>query len=388
MSEMLEYWVWFSQLAELSLRKKLQLLKTFTDPEDLFNSDDPTAKLGDLSLAEKIVRTCRQQNIDILTIWDAGYPEALRNIADPPLVLYCKGVIPPIQKYPVIGVVGTRKATPYGMQSAVTLSRQITQCGGIVVSGGADGVDSFALKGAMEAGGSAIAVLGCGVDVVYPRTNRRLFMDVEENGCLISEYAPGTAPKPWHFPERNRIISGLSDGVLVVEAPEKSGAMITARTAVDQNRDVFVVPGNIDVATCKGSNRLLQEGAYAVFSGWDVVKQYVSLYPETITEKSVPQKRETKKVAQKPVSFDKINIDKEEPNPYSVFVDDRIQSAQQPELTEVEEKLLSCLDRRAMPMDEVAAMAGQTAGNALRILTKMAMRGIVTMHPGKLVSRK
>lgn len=379
---MLEYWVWLSSLKELSLREKSALLERFTDPEEVFRSDHPAAKLGDMAGAEEIVRKCRQQGIDIITLRDPAYPKPLKNVADVPLVLYCKGVMPQFENQPVIGVVGTRKASPYGIQSAATLSTQIVQHGGIVVSGGAAGVDSAALRGAVEAKGTAVAVLGCGVDVVYPRTNRRLFMDVEACGCLLSEYPPGTPPLSWNFPRRNRIISGLSDGVLVVEAPEKSGAMITARTALEQNRDVFVVPGNIDVITCKGSNRLLQEGAYPVFSGWDVVKNYASVYPDTVMEKTGEKKEKTLKVAQKTAFPDKINIDKEEPRPYSVFVEKPL------ELTEEEKKLFDCLDRRARPIDEVAALADQPVGSALSVLTKMAMRGIILMHPGKLFSRK
>ena len=379
---MLEYWVWYSSIKEMPLREKLALLEHFTDPEELFHSDHPAAKLGDMAEAEDIVRKCRREGIDIITFRDTAYPKPLRAIADAPMMLYCKGAVPLFEKHPVIGVVGTRKATPYGVQSAATLSAQIAQHGGIVVSGGAAGIDSAALKGAVGAAGIAVAVLGCGVDVVYPRTNRRLFMDVEACGCLISEYPPGTPPLAWNFPRRNRIISGLSDGVLVVEAPEKSGAMITARAAIDQNRDVFVVPGNIDVITCEGSNRLLQEGAYPVFSGWDVVKNYASVYPDTVVEKLGEKKAKALKVAQKPVLPDKISIDKEAPRTYSVFVE------KPQEMTEEEKRLFDCLDRRARPIDEVAALADQPVGNALSVLTKMAMRGIILMHPGKLFSRK
>ena len=148
------------------------------------------------------------------------------------------------------------------------------------MSGGAAGVDTEAMKGALDAGFPTVGVLGCGVDITYPISNRRFFADVMKNGCLLSEYAPGTGVEKWHFPARNRIISGLSNGVLVVEAPEKSGALNTARHAFTQGRDLFVVPGNLGVDTCAGSNALLRECATAVFSGWAVMKAYADLYPE------------------------------------------------------------------------------------------------------------
>lgn len=386
--EMLEYWVWFALVKAMPLRDKLALLETFSDPEEIYNTEPSLQEYRDLKEAQIIVNKCRRLNIEIITMGDIRYPDRLRYIAEPPLVLYCKGVMPEIRQRPLIGVVGTRRATAYGLQAAETVAGQITDCGGIVVSGGAAGIDSGAVKGAVTHGGPVIVVLGCGVDIVYPRTNRRLFMDVEENGCLLSEYPPGTPPLQWQFPQRNRIISGMSEGVLVVEAPEKSGALITARSAVAENRDVYAVPGNIDLPTFEGSNKLLREGAYLVLSGWDAVKNYAARYPETVHESGIKAPKKMDRVAQKVVLPDKKVVDKKDTKPYSGCVDDYKKDGEAVPSDPEEQLLLSKLDRRAVPIDDVAAEVGQPTASVLRTLTKMAMRGLVTLHPGKLVSRK
>ena len=385
---MLEYWVWFSEVKAMTLHNKLKLLETYSDPEEIYNAEVELQEHRDLKEALTIVNKCRRLNIEIITMSDVRYPHRLKNISDPPIVLYCKGVMPDTESRPLIGVVGTRKATPYGLEAARSVSGQIAACGGIVVSGGADGIDSSAMKGALEQDGTVIAVLGCGVDVVYPRTNRRLFMDAEEKGCLLSEYPPGTPPLHWQFPQRNRIISGMSNGVLVVEAPEKSGSLITAKQAIAADRDVYAVPGNIDVPTFKGSNKLLQEGAYVVLSGWDVIKHYAALYPRTVVgERPEKQKKTTAKL-QQTVLPDKKVVDKADTKPYSVCVNDCKNDSIAELPDEQERRLLSVLDRKAVPIDDVAAAVGQPTGSVLRTLTKMAMRGLVIMHPGRLVSRK
>ena len=399
---MLIHWIWYATLPKLSLGQKLALLEQFSDPEDIYNthcfermeglSPDGAEALGnkDLTQAEQVLEACAQRQLGILTIRDSAYPSRLRNIPDPPLVLYYRGVLPDFEEKPVLAVVGTRKASAYGMSNARSMSRQIAACGGMVISGGAYGVDTAALRGALETGSQTVAVLGCGADVVYPRTNRELFEKISEKGCLLSEYVPGTQARPWQFPERNRILSGISNGVLVIEAPEKSGALITAREALEQGRDVFVVPGNIDVATCAGSNALLQDGAAAVFSGWDALKDYAYQYPgqvekrdfsyfpdRDITQTKVAQTAQLPKL---PHRSDKKDIDKKNTNDYIVL--DNIHS----QLTEQERKILSCLSRIPRPVDEVIAHTGIPAPEVLRALTKLALEGMVINHPGRLVS--
>ena len=385
------YWVWLALQSKISLPLKLQLLERFSDPEEIYHADD-TALNGicldrDLFEAEKIINICRRKGIGILPYGANEYPKRLRNIADPPLVLYYKGIVPTFETRPVIAVVGTRKASAYGLNTAQDLSCQIAQHGGLVVSGGAYGVDTKALAGAMKTDAPTVAVLGCGVDIVYPRTNRHLFDEIQKNGCLISEYLPGTEPKPWQFPERNRIISGMSDGVLVIEAPSRSGALITAQDALEQGRDVFVVPGSIDNPTCSGSNGLLREGATAVFSGWDVLEQYAYQYPQTIqkSEKSTANNQtdlsdfsafvqETKPAADKKV------VDNPAGTSYSVLENKSLK------LTQQEQMLLACLDRTPRLVDDVIAQAQLPASTVLSMLTKLSLRGLVINHPGRLVS--
>ena len=391
---MLLYWLWFVLLEGLSRKQKLDILQQFSDPEDIYLCKDFSHVPGlgqeqiqalmnkDLREAEKQSNICRRKDIGILTIQDAQYPARLRNIADPPLLLYYKGVLPDFSQMPAIGVVGTRKATAYGMTIARQFGGQLAQCGGLVVSGGAAGVDSMALQGALEAGGQTVAVLGCGVDVVYPRTNRRLFMQIEEKGCLLSEYVPGSQPKPWQFPERNRIISGLSNGVLVIEAPERSGALITARDALEQGRDVYAVPANIDMVSCVGSNALLSDGAAAVFSGWDILRHYAPQYPDRVRQWKNPQIKPEIKAAQ-PVRLpvaDKKDIDIPANTSYSVKNDE------EPSLTPEEDKVLACLETKPIHMDELVSRVGLPAGEVLTVITKLSLKGMVINHPGRLVS--
>jgi DNA processing protein len=384
-------------LPGLSARQKLALLERFSDPEDIYYTDkfdhipDVTAEMAealenkDLTPAQKVLRTCAEKKIGILSFHDAAYPQRLRNIHEPPILLYYKGTLPDFEAQPVIGVVGTRKASAYGLHNARQFSQEIAACGGLVVSGGAYGVDTAALEGALQAGKETVAVLGCGVDVVYPRTNRLLFARIEDSGCLLSEYLPGTGPKPWQFPERNRIISGLSNGVLVVEAPEKSGALITARNAFEQGREVFVIPGNIGVASGLGSNKLLQEYGGAVFSGWDVLKDYAPQYPgivqmHKVSETPMPpvQVAQERKI---PI-LDKKDIDNPVITTYSVLDTENSQYSQQ------ERDVLACLDSIPRPVDEVIARAGLPAAEVLSILTKLALKGAILNHPGRLVSAR
>lgn len=395
---MLVHWVWFATLPGLTLRQKHILLDRFSDPEEIYHLEEPeripelreTVAQAlihkDLLAARQIIKTCAERHISILTLADASYPARLRNIADAPLVLYYKGVLPDLEGQPVIAVVGTRKASAYGLNNARNLSRQIAACGALVVSGGAFGIDTKALEGALEAGAQTIAVLGCGVDVVYPKSNRQLFDKIAGNGCLISEYLPGTGPKPWQFPERNRILSGMANGVLVVEAPVKSGALITAQRAFEQGRDVFAVPGNINVETYAGSNALLQECAAAVLSGWDVVKQYEAQYPDRVVKRevqlAVSEEEETLPAEPAPHPTDKKDID----NPVNnAYIDvSKLLSQLDPE----DRKIVSCLSGTPRPVDEVIAQTGIPAAKVLSALTRLALKGVVNNHPGRLVSVK
>lgn len=220
--------------------------------------------------AEEEVRRIEAAGIRLLTFLDADYPRRLFQIGDPPPLLYLRGTIPVWD--PAIAVIGSRRATREGLKAAERLSASLAAAGTIVVSGLARGIDTAAHKGALSGGGITVAVLGCGVDLSYPPENRELSDRIADTGCIISEFPLGTQPLAEHFPRRNRIISGLSRGVLVVEAAEKSGSLITARYALDQGREVMVVPGPISVASCRGSNRLIKQGAQLIDCVEDILE--------------------------------------------------------------------------------------------------------------------
>lgn len=215
----------------------------------------------------------KQSNIRTLTVFDAHYPPLLREIAQPPWVLYILGNAA-LLKQPALAVVGTRTPTPYGEAVAHKLSSELATCGWTVVSGMARGIDSIAHRGALERGGATVAVLGSGVDVVYPQRNHALYRDILRTGAVVSEFPPGTKPHPAFFPLRNRIISGLSRGTVVVEAAARSGSLITADASLEQNRDVFAVPGPITSPHSAGTNRLIQHGAKCVMTLTDILDEY------------------------------------------------------------------------------------------------------------------
>ncbi len=219
--------------------------------------------------AEAECRRVEQSGVRLLSFLEADYPRRLFQIGNPPPLLYLRGELPSWD--PAIALVGSRRATREGLKAAKHLAEELAAHGVLVVSGLARGIDTAAHTGALAGGGSTVAVLGCGVDLAYPPENRELRDRIAANGCIISEFPLGTQPLAEHFPRRNRIISGLTRGVLVVEAAEKSGSLITARYALDQGREVMAVPGPISVASCRGSNRLIKEGAQLVDSVEDIL---------------------------------------------------------------------------------------------------------------------
>ena len=416
---MLIHWIWLSHRPGFGPRTKAKLLEHFRDPEAVYYADEEA--LGHLELSQearaalldknlessgKILEECEKKRLNILTIQDAAYPSRLKNIPDPPLVLYYKGQLPDFDSEPVIGVVGTRKASAYGLTVAKRMGYQIGKCGGLVVSGMAYGIDGLAMSGALTAGAKTVGVLGCGADIVYPQSNRSLFRDVERYGCILSEFAPGQPAAKWTFPMRNRIISGLSCGVLVVEAPEKSGALITARLALEQGRDVFAVPGNIDMPTCAGSNELLRDGAIMVSSGWDVLREYESLFPDKIHREDAPsrqraypqelarQEGETTppRVAQTPripeetnhlkKNLEKKSIDKE---PVQAYSDVNVNLSR---LSGDEKTIVSCLQNGQRLVDDVIAETGMTTGKLLAVLTMLELKGVIKRLPGKQICLK
>lgn len=236
----------------------------------------------DINKIYKIIDECLKNDISIFTICDDRYPERLRNISDSPLVLYIKGELCDVDNLPLVSVVGPRNISEFGKKASFSLSRRLARAGIIIVSGAAVGADTYAHKGALEACGKTIAVLGCGICYDYLPQNRAMREQISKNGCLISEYPPFAAATKYSFPIRNRIISALSLGTVVIEASLKSGSLITARLANDQGRDVFVIPGNPMLDNYKGSNALLRDGAIPLLDASDIFNQYVIKFPDQI----------------------------------------------------------------------------------------------------------
>ncbi|MCQ2552490.1 MAG: DNA-processing protein DprA [Clostridia bacterium] len=199
----------------------------------------------------------------ILKITDEQYPAHLRNIPNAPQRLYYIGDLSIIQK-PLYAIVGTRRASPYGRWAAYEIGKRIAQCGISIVSGMAEGIDTCGHRACLDSGTPTVAVLGTGIDVIFPKSNTNLYYEIAENGLILSEYEPGVSGHAYNFPERNRIVSGLSKAVIVVEGAYKSGSMITAKLALEQGRDVFAVPGNINQPNSTGTNSLIYDGAGAI----------------------------------------------------------------------------------------------------------------------------
>ncbi len=292
----LNYLLWLTSRPYLAPDGAARLVEHFGSAEAVYFADPAEYELlrlpaglreglmdKSMDAAERILADCDRLGLWLLTCQDAAYPEQLRQLPDYPLVLYGKGKRLRYDEELAIGIVGSRKATPYGLSMAGKLGLELARSGALVVSGVAQGVDAAALRGALKGGGQVTSVLGCGIDVVYPPEHQWLYADVAAAGALISEYPPGTEPKGGHFPVRNRIISGLSLGVAVVEAAERSGALITARRALDQSRDVFAVPGPADAPLSAGTNGLIARGeAKLVRCARDILVEYEGCFPHKL----------------------------------------------------------------------------------------------------------
>jgi len=260
-----------SQLTSKSYNQLLELGLTAKISQNLINTD--------WSYINQIITLIADQNIEVLCYFESQYPELLKQISSPPLLLFCKGQVD-LLSTPQIAIVGSRSATPNGLTTASELAYELVENGVTVTSGLALGVDGAAHKGALASNGRTIAVLGTGIDVVYPKRHGVLFEKIKQSGLLVSEFLPGSKPQASNFPRRNRIISGLSLGVVVVEAEIKSGSLITTKYALEQNREVFAVPGSIHSALSKGCHFLIKQGAKLIENVDDILEE-VSIFPKS-----------------------------------------------------------------------------------------------------------
>ena len=405
-----EYWVWFSEL-NIDLRSKLALLDVFYDPQMLYEAsasvlaaaDVPLAlakKLTasrDLKRAERIVRACEKNGIGLMPLLDPRYPERLRNIDDPPVLLYTRGIVPDFDRSAALAVVGTRRAPKSAVDIASRFARELAENEMLIVSGLATGIDLAANTAAIKACGCTAAVLGCGLDICYPEASRPVYESIlAGNGCLLSEYPPGTPPLGRHFPIRNRIMSGLSLGVLVVAAPERSGSLITAHRAADQGRDVFVIPGGIDDAMFTGSNALIKQGAEAVTDPYDILTQYIGRYPDyfrtagsyfsRMRARAEKEEEEEKKI---PAAASPAPVYRVSPPPRPAAEKrERIDLPDLfpdvwPTLDEDAQAIAKAIGSGSMQIDDIMENTGLPAAQTLRELTLLEMEGVIRTLPGK-----
>ncbi len=389
-----KYWVWLSE-QKLPTGLKLRLIEQFGTPESVYyaETDDYlqvegmtqqfAALLADKSTAaaDAILGDCERLGARILTMQDADYPVRLRNIYEPPCLLYVKGSLPLIDEEVAVAMVGTRTATPYGVETAEELAYAMAKQGALIVSGGAYGIDTAAHRGALRAGAKTVALLGCGIDVVYPRGNEQLYRDVAAVGALVSEYPPGTPAVGSHFPVRNRIISGLCLATVVVEAPERSGALITARTALEQGRDVYAVPGPVKAPMSRGCNRLIASGEAALAAdAADILWEYEARYPHKLHCGHVELPRTMGYQARQEAAAKAVEQEERETLP---TLDVRPGKTA---LTDDQACIVKCLKNGEMQVDDLIEAVGLPTRRVLSALTVLEIEGHVTQSGGKRFS--
>jgi len=357
----LRAWLRLSRL-ELSPKRAGMLLERFGDACSIFAASEHdllSTGIGEKAaqrilspeppgVEQDLVRL-EELGVTLLAIRDPGYPAALKEIYDPPPVLFVRGALIEPDRFSV-AIVGSRRASNYGRAMAERIAADLASRGLTVVSGGARGVDSAAHRGALDAGGRTVCVLGCGVDFAYPPENKALFERIAEGGALVSEFPLGATPEPWRFPVRNRIISGIALGVLVCQAPVDSGALITARTAAEQGRDVYALPGNVDDQRNTGCHRLIRDGAVLVESAQDILQELGISVPD-----------EHKPQLSLDLSFNTLSPD--------------------------ERRLIELLSLQPKHVDQIIQETSLPAPQVTSALTLLEMKGLVRRVPGSAYVR-
>ncbi len=366
----MKYYVWLQLCLGQGSKTFSDILERSLSPKDIYDMDFSARKeMGIFSKGEfekiaktpiedavKIIEECNKKQIRLIKYDDEIYPEALKTICNPPMVLYIKGSFPDFDSIPVISIVGPRKVSEFGKKAAYSLGYRLGRAGFNVVSGGAVGSDTYAHIGALKADAKTVLIMGCGFNVSYLEENRALREHIMSKGCLISEYPPDTPITRYTFPVRNRIISALSLGTVVIEARSRSGALLTANHALEQGRDVFVIPSNPNAAEYKGSNALLRDGAKPLLDASDIFNEYIPLFP------------------------DKIDIErafKKEPKSENSKKNKKILN----ETLSNEAKIVyNCLDTQKFYPDELDT--GLDSGKLLSALTELEMEFIIRALPG------
>ena len=386
------FYIWLNETVRLPGVKTGRLLAAFGSPSAVYGATESAlsracpltppelARLDkkSLRLADKILEECRKYKFGILTIDRPEYPELLRSIYDPPTVLYVRGRLPDLNATPCVAVVGKRKASPYGIIAAEKMGFGLSSAGVIVVSGMAEGADAAAHRGALRGGSPTVAVWGTAIDKCYPVFHVPLMREIEQNGAILSEYPPGAVYHKNNFPRRNRIIAGLCLGTVITEAGAQSGALITARLALDEGRDVFAIPGNIDQPASQGTNDLIAQSCARLVTGpQDVLDEYAALYAgrlQAIRPMTAPPAR---RAQEEPIAaaFAAVSAQRA---PAST-VEDATLSSQ-------EERILSALTG-PLDVDTLSAKTGIGTAQLLGALTMLELRGAIRQLAGKRFER-
>ena len=433
------YWIWLSERCGAASKDFARLCERYEDPFELYRMESEEIeriegissalklKLFDKSLlgAYDILKYCKKKKVDIITYGDARYPSRLRSIQDPPVLLYVLGRLPNMDDRLCVGIVGTRKMSEYGRDSAYKISYELASANAVVVSGMALGIDGVAACGALAAGGDTVAVLGCGISVSYPKVHARLRDEIAKHGAVITEYAPTEAPHGYNFPRRNRIISGLCQGLLVVEGSSKSGSLITAKYAIEQGREVFALPGKINESNSEGPNELIKSGASVALSSDDIVVNYDFLYHDCINYKGLrtaksggvsvdralakyrvsdvysrensyrPEKVDAPQatvdtpstLASHP-SSEEVSEERVEANEEKITLTPSVSAELLAGLDGVSRKVYECLSvDRAVSADAII-VEGVGIGDIITALTMLEISGLVESRPGGLYIRK
>ncbi len=402
-------WLWLALRTEFAGKSRAALLRHFGgDPVAVYGADSyggirgvaettsERLRLKDMTLVQRTFENCLNEGIDIITPDDPEYPERLKMISDPPCVLYRRGrELPPADRL-FIGVVGTRRMSEYGRDCAYGAAYDIAKAGGVVVSGMAEGVDGTAHHGCLDAGGITVAVLGNGLDRAYPASHGDLMTEISDRGTLLSEFPPYSKPERWHFPSRNRIISGLSQAVLIIEASEKSGALNTAKHAAEQHRRVYAMPGKTGELGSKGTNALIRDGAGMITEGREIIADFEERYPSVSSlripseavkpENRIKKERSTARTSPpKRVSVSMpLDTGKELPDFHATPAPEKRQITIPEGLDESESKIMGVFAERggALTADELSVRLGLDVGEILFGLTTLEIKGYITAVPG------
>lgn len=412
--------VWLSLSCTPGLETFSKLLNRFSSPEKIYDADGESiascigSRSSDYNLlidkrlerAERIIDFCKRKNIGILTYFDDKFPDNLRKIKNPPVLLYYRGVLPDFNNETFISIVGTRLLTDYGKKNTFSVSCDLARAGAVIVSGMAIGIDGVAHSGALAAGKKTVAILGCGIDICYPIHHRKLAQNIVKCGCVITEYAPGTRPDKYNFPIRNRLISGLSEATLIIEGRERSGALITARRALEQKRLVYALPGNVGNVNSEASNLIIKNGAKLFTSADDIVRDFDKFYPGKLNPFALSEQFNTDmnfvlselEVSSEVRSFDKTRITENAPvksNESSSPKEEAVTDEKQIEKVESEvfafdKNTLSLYKKIPVNKDcsvEDLIDESHTLRDVMQCLLKLEIAKFIVMLPGDRVKR-